>query len=229
MKIVEVNSFFMGQLEDRSLPEKDRNKLMSLANEEFADELEEMIDEALPLADPLVLFGVCPVAADSEQVSVNGVIIPSQLAFDKLSGKNRCFPYICTCGPALEAWSQQYAGDLLAEYWADEIKKYFLMRIRVELTNFVKEHYKTGGHLASLNPGSIAAWPISGQTELFAILGGRDFVQQQIGVIYTDSFLMLPSKSVSGIAFESETFYENCQYCPIENCPSRRAKRLTNT
>ena len=228
MKIVSVDSFFVGRLEDRTLPEKDWAKLLSLANEEFADELEEMIDAALPLADPLVLFGVCPVTADSQQVRVNGVVIPSQLAFDKLSGKNRCFPYICTCGPALEEWSKQYAGDLLAEYWADEIKKYFLMRIRVEFNALVKAHYKTGGHLASLNPGSIAAWPISGQKELFATLGGREFIERQIGVIYTPSFLMLPSKSVSGIAFESEAFYENCQYCPIENCPGRRAKRIAN-
>ena len=229
MKIVECGSFFVGHLTDSSLPEKDRQKLLNLANEELADELSDMIDEALPVADPVVLFGVCPVYADHPQVQVNGIPIPSDLAFEKLKDTNRCFPYICTCGSALEDWSRQYAGDLLAEYWADEIKKYFLMRIRMELTTWLKEQYKTSGHLASLNPGSIAAWPISGQAELFAILGGREFVEEQIGVIYTDSFLMLPSKSVSGIAFESETFYENCQQCPIENCPNRRAKRLTNT
>ena len=229
MKIVERGPFFVGHLTDNSLPEKDRQKLLSLANEEFADELADMIDEALPIADPVVFFGVCPVTADEAQVQVNRIPIPSDLAFDKLKDQNRCFPYICTCGSALEDWSKQYAGDLLAEYWADEIKKYYLMRIRMELTALLKEQYKTSGHLASLNPGSIAAWPISGQAELFAILGGREFVEEQIGVIYTDSFLVLPSKSVSGIAFESETVYENCQHCPIENCPNRRAKRLINT
>ena len=229
MKLTEVNSFFVGHLEDRTVPEKDRIKLMSLANDEFAEELADMLDEAFPLADPVVLFGVCPVSSDTQQVSVNGVVIPSDLAFEKLKDKNRCFPYICTCGTALEQWSKQYAGDLLAEYWADEIKKYFLMRIRMEWIAWLKNEYKTGTHLPSLNPGSISAWPINGQAELFAILGGRDFVETQIGVIYTPSFLMLPSKSVSGIAFESETFYENCQYCPIENCPGRRAKRLPNT
>ena len=229
MKIVESGAFFVGHLEDRTIPEKDRAKLMSLANEEFADELADMLEEALPIADPVVLFGVSPVSADGEQVSVNGVVIPSALAYEKLNGKNRCFPYICTCGTALEEWSKQYAGDLLAEYWADEIKKYFLIRIRMEFMAWLKAEFKITGHLPSLNPGSIAAWPISGQAELFAVLGGREFVETQVGVIYTPSFLMLPSKSVSGIAFESETFYENCQYCPIENCPGRRAKRLVNT
>lgn len=229
MKIVDAGAFFVGHLEDRSIPERDRSKLMSLANEEFADELADMIDESLPLADPVVLFGVSPVDTNNGQVLVNGITVPSDLAFEKLSNKKRCFPYICTCGGALEDWSKQYAGDLLAEYWADEIKKYFLVRIRVEFMSWIKDQFKITGHLPSLNPGSIAAWPISGQAELFAVLGGRDFVQEQVGVIYTPSFLMLPSKSVSGIAFESETFYENCQYCPIENCPGRRAKRLNNT
>ena len=229
MIITELDQFFVGHLSDRTLSEKDRQKLLGLANEEFADELSDMIEEALPIADPIVLFGVCPVHADHAQVRVNGIAIPSDLAFDKLYGKNRCFPHICSCGTALEQWSQQYAGDLLAEYWADEIKKYFLMRIRMELTAWLKEEYQTSGHLASLNPGSVAAWPISGQAELFEILGGRKFVEEQIGVIYTPSFLMLPSKSISGIAFESETFYENCQHCPIENCSNRRAKRLLNS
>ena len=229
MKIIESGGFYVGHLENPAVPEKDRAKLMGLTNEEFADELAEMLDEALPIADPVVLFGISPVTANEEQVMVNGVHIPSDLAFEKLKDRNRCFPYICTCGTALEEWSKQYAGDLLAEYWADEIKKYFLIRIRMEFTAWLKDQFKITGHLPSLNPGSIAAWPISGQAELFAALGGREFVEQQIGVIYTPSFLMLPSKSVSGIAFESEAFFENCQYCPIDNCPGRRAKRLTNT
>jgi hypothetical protein len=35
---------------------------------------------------------------------------------------------------------------------------------------------------------------------------------------------MLPTKSVSGIFFPTETSYENCQLCPRENCPNRRAE-----
>ena len=229
MKIVETGAYYVGHLEDRSVPENDRAKLMGLANEEFEDELADMLEEALSIADPVVLFDISPVSTKDDKVLVNGVHIPSDLVFEKLKDKNRCFPYICTCCSALEEWSKQYAGDLLAEYWADEIKKYFLMRIRMEFIAWLKAQFKITGHLPSLNPGSIVAWPISGQAELFAVLGGRDNVQEQIGVIYTPSFLMLPSKSVSGIAFESETFYENCQYCPIENCPGRRAKQITNT
>ena len=90
----------------------------------------------------------------------------------------------------------------------------------------LQERYHTSGHLSALNPGSLAAWPISGQAELFAILGGKEFVQETIGVTYSDTFLMFPSKTISGILFESEVFYKNCQHCPLTNCPGRRAKQI---
>ena len=78
MIIIESGGFYVGHLEDPAVPEKDRAKLMGLTNEEFADELAEMLDEALPIADPVVLFGISPVTANEEQVMVNGVAIQDQ-------------------------------------------------------------------------------------------------------------------------------------------------------
>jgi hypothetical protein len=140
--------------------------------------------------------------------------------------KRRAFPYIATCGPKLEKWSEGYQQDYLLGFWADEIKKKFLNRIAIAFRAHLKEHYRTAGHLAALNPGSLKEWPISGQAALFDMLGGREAVQEAIGVTYSDSFLMFPTKTISGVAFESEAFFENCQYCPLEKCPNRRAKRL---
>ena len=227
MKIAAVGNFWTGRLEDTALSAQSREKLMAMTNDEFADELADMLEEAQTVADPVVLFGVCGTkTAEDGMVTVNGVTIRSSLAAEKLGGRGRCFPYIASCGKALEEWSKQYADDLLAEYWADEIKKYYLGLVRSAYYTYLKDKYHLGGHLTSLNPGSLKAWPLSGQAELFDVLGGREFVEEQTGVVYTESFLMLPSKSSSGIAFESEVFYENCQFCPLENCPGRRAKRV---
>ena len=225
MNITQKGHFLVAALEGDTLSEKDRAALLKFANEDedLEEELTALMDAADKIACPVALFGVCPV---EENATVNGISIPSALAVEKLEGKNRCFPYIATCGPELEAWSEQYKGDYLAEFWADEVKKKFLFHISQALAKHIQEQYHTAGHLAALNPGSLASWPVSGQQELFAILGGRDFVQETIGVIYTDSFLMLPSKTLSGISFESETFYENCQHCPLDRCPNRRAKRV---
>ena len=46
---------------------------------------------------------------------------------------------------------------------------------------------------------------------------------KEIGVELTDSFLMLPVKSVSGLMFESEEHYTNCTLCPRAKCPGRRS------
>ena len=228
MKITSVGSFLLGTLEEVNYPEKDYERLAAMAPEDYTEELEEMLEEARCAAQPVVLFGVCTTGKQDEQVVyVNDVPVHSALAAEKLGGRNRCFPYIGTCGKSLEDWSGKYKGDPLAEYWADEIKKYFLGRVLVEFRTHLKECYHLGGHLTALNPGSINSWPISGQEDLFAVLGGREFVEEQIGVIYTDSYLMLPSKSVSGISFESEVFYENCQYCPLDKCLNRRAARIS--
>lgn len=225
MKMTEIGGFFVGRLDDTALNESDKKALLKLANEDLEEEMLDLLDEAAAIADPLVLFGVVSIGESSEtDVNVNGVTIRSALASEKLRGKHRCFPNIVTCGPALEKWSEQYSGDFLYEFWADEIKKRYLSKAMLAFRDYLKEQYHMAGHLASLNPGSLAAWPISGQQELFEILGGRDFVNETIGVTYNESYLMLPSKTGSGIVFESEVFYENCQHCPMKECPNRRAK-----
>lgn len=229
MKITTSGGFLIGRLCDKSLSDRDRSALLALANEETADELLCLMAEAEALADPKVIFGVCAVkACDSATIQINGTAVDSPLVWEKLKDKKRCFPYVATCGVELEAWSERYRDDLLTEFWADEIKKLYLQRIGVRLFGYLRERYRSAEHLPALNPGSLKDWPLGGQRELFEILGGRELVENQIGVVYTESFLMLPSKSISGIAFESDAFYENCQYCPLTNCPNRRAAAVCN-
>ena len=224
MKIKEVGGFYVGTLDDAALTQQDKEALLKFANEDTEEEMLDLLAEAEAIAEPLALFGVCAAEeATNDAVCVNGVTIPSALAAEKLGGKYRCFPNIITCGPALEKWSEQYSGDFLYEFWADEIKKRYLGKVMLAFRDHLKAQYHIAGHMASLNPGSLAAWPISGQQELFAILGGRDFVSETIGVTYNESFLMIPSKTGSGIVFESEVAYENCQHCPMKECPNRRA------
>jgi hypothetical protein len=76
-----------------------------------------------------------------------------------------------------------------------------------------------------MSPGSGDAdtWPIQQQADLFALLGGIDEVRKQSGVELTDSFLMIPNKTVSGIQFPTETDFRSCQVCHREGCPSRSA------
>ncbi len=76
-----------------------------------------------------------------------------------------------------------------------------------------------------MNPGSANydVWPIAQQRPLFALFGGAT---DDIGVRLTESHLMVPDKSVSGVMFTSSSGYVNCHACDRENCPNRRAPFL---
>jgi hypothetical protein len=71
-----------------------------------------------------------------------------------------------------------------------------------------------------MSPGSLEDWPITEQPKLFSLFGNTERV---IGVRLTDSLLMVPRKSISGILFPSEENFISCRLCPREVCPSRKA------
>ena len=70
-----------------------------------------------------------------------------------------------------------------------------------------------------MGPGQLD-WPIEQQRELFSLLG---HVKDSIGVALTESSMMVPRKSISGIIFPTEETFVTCQLCQRNKCPSRKA------
>ena len=197
-----------------------RQLRMENAEKEDLSRLSEMVDEAQRAANPKALYAVAPIESRSETtVTINGVTINCPLMAKNLKNTNRVFPYVVTCGLEAEAWSKT-AGDFMEEYWADGIKLLLLSKAMLALKKQVKQAYAPESRLSAMNPGSIKQWPLAQQRVLFQIL---ETVTDDIGVTLTDSCLMLPSKSGSGIFFAGSEQYENCSLCPILNCPNRRA------
>ena len=182
----------------------------------------EMAHGLCEAACPKALYGVAPVTGQGEDwVELDGrVRFASKLVRENLEGIHKIIPYVCTCGLEAQAWSEQFQ-DPLEEFWAEELKIKVLGRISGLLHRKIKDTYFPSGKMASMNPGSLKQWPLTAQGELFSLLGT---VTEQLGVTLTDSFLMLPHKSNSGFFFANDTGYENCQLCPLLDCPNRRAK-----
>ena len=65
MKIAAAGNFWVGRLEDAALTDEGRAKLEAMTNDEFADELADMLEEAQQIAVPVVLFGICQAEAAS--------------------------------------------------------------------------------------------------------------------------------------------------------------------
>ncbi len=179
-----------------------------------------MIEEAEAIACPKAKCRLVEITGRGEGwVEAGGTRLTSPLVARNLADTRRIVAYVATCGTELEEWSTQFA-DPLAQYWADQIKLFFLGQIRSYMTAQIRARYFPAGHMSSMNPGSLKEWPLPEQAALFRLVGE---VTRDTGVRLTDSFLMLPSKSGSGFFFASGQAYENCQYCPLLDCPGRRA------
>ena len=127
-------------------------------------------------------------------------------------------------GAEAGAWAAQYRSDPRLQFWAEELLLVFLRQASAGLHEVLKKEVFGSRDYASLNPGSLKEWPVTGQRPLFALLGaGEDGVVPGLGVRLTRECLMLPAKSVSGLAFLSEAGFVNCAYCPRVSCPNRRA------
>jgi len=183
------------------------------------ESLDELIALAQGLIRPRAVYKVAYTGAKGERtVEVAGVMFESSILRKNLEAANKVFPYIITVGPELErAASAQ--GDLLKQYYLEELANIALESAAGRLGGQLETRYGVSG-LANMSPGSLEDWPITEQTKLFSIFGDPE---RSIGVRLTDSMLMLPRKSISGILFPSEEGFVACQLCERERCPGRKA------
>jgi hypothetical protein len=182
--------------------------------------LQDLVAIAQVLVEPKVLYKVCYIEEKLvEGVIIEGLHLRSMVLRKNLDKIERVFPFVITIGSKyserLEACS-----DLLEKFYLDTIGNVALNQVRIELKNHLKAEFAVE-KTAFMAPGSLPDWPIDEQKPLFKILGD---VESAVGVKLTESLLMLPAKSVSGIYFPTETTFFSCQLCPRERCDSRKAR-----
>jgi len=186
-----------------------------------AQEFEQLIHLAGQEGKPKALFTEVYVETrGNDGISLNGITFTSAMLRNNLSNVDRVFPFIATCGRELDQ-VYEYDGDILKQFWWDAIKASLLMSASQHLLRILEYRYQLK-KIATMNPGSgdQNVWPIEQQRQLFSLLGD---VREQIGVELTDSYLMVPNKTVSGIHFPTERDFRTCQVCHREQCPNRSA------
>jgi hypothetical protein len=182
------------------------------------DELEGLAAEARSIAKPKVLYKLAFVDSEEDSaVVVAGVTFKSRILRLNLDSLHRVFPYAATCGTELDAWARSRQG-ILQEYLADMIAEQALEAATDALEGHIQRRFQPGT-LSVMHPGSLSDWPIVEQRPLFELLGDT---KNTIGVELNDSFMMIPTKSVSGIRFASERSFNSCQLCPRQDCRGRQ-------
>jgi len=188
---------------------------------EDAEDIQELVEAASPVIKPRAIYEVSYVQyKDYDTVDIGGVVFTSRILRVNLDKVERVFPYIATCGRELDEIVLP-SDDFMRRFWLDTIKDVALAASAKYLSSYLKRKYALG-QTSSMSPGagSQDLWPIEQQKQLFSIFGN---VEDLIGVKLTDSFLMIPNKSVSGIYFPAEIRFESCRLCPRKVCPGRRA------
>jgi len=180
-----------------------------------------LVGEARRLARPKAMYKECYVDARGDDTTViGGVSFTSRALQKNLQKAERVFAYVATCGNELDQVPVA-DGDYLKQFWLDAIKMTALAESLRHLNERMDRRHGLG-KMSVMQPGSgdVTVWPIEQQRQLFSLLGD---VHGLIGVELTDSFLMVPNKSVSGIRFPTEVDFRSCQLCRREKCPGRSA------
>ena len=175
--------------------------------------------EAEGIARPKAVFReVLIVDRGQSFITLDSIKINSQILRVNSQGLDRVFAYVASCGMELFNWAQGHF-DMLDRYLADSIMERALNSALKGLEDYLRDNFNAD-RLSYINPGSLEDWPIEGQADLFGLLGD---VEGAIGVRLTESYLMLPFKSSSGILFSAEKDYSSCMLCDRPTCPNRRA------
>lgn len=181
--------------------------------------VEELVEMVRPVAKPKAVYEIAYVDSKGEDwVDIGGVRFASRVLRVNLDKVERVFFYVATCGRELDEVAVP-SDDFMMPYYLDTIKAMALGAASGYLNSYLKEKYALG-QMSQMAPGRLQDWPITQQKELFSIFGN---VEDLIGVKLSDSFLMVPVKSVSGMYFPTEIRFESCQLCPREVCRGRRA------
>ncbi|MDR0288392.1 MAG: hypothetical protein LBI03_11900 [Clostridiales bacterium] len=197
----------------------DRLRIQELEDIELVTEL---FRKACDIANPKALYREAYVEEiEGCKVRISGKDFESAVMAANLKNIHRVFAYVCTCGTEIDNWSH-LEKDHIVSLWLDMIKQMFVYDANL----FLFKHLKTVfgfKNLSAMNPGSgnLGNWPITQQRELFSLIGD---VKSEIGVTLTDTFLMLPVKSTSGLYFSSEKEFVNCALCGRKNCVGRKAE-----
>lgn len=200
-------------LSDESLYEKLRIRKGS----EHTGHINELLKEALLVALPKAVCRQVMIEQRGDHYLIaSGVSLNSSILTSHTVNTDCVFPYLATCGRELEKWAASHS-DLFDRYIAGLIMEEACWAAKEYIEKFIDQQNRLT-NASTINPGSLDDWPIQEQEKLFSLLqhGSR-----QIGVMLTESYLMTPIKSVSGVRFSSVMTHQNCNVCPRINCDHR--------
>ena len=134
-----------------------------------------------------------------------------------LSRAKEIIVMLCTIGSNLDSHvSRLFADDPMVALALDGVGSAAVESLAIQACNYFEQQAKINGFKTTmpLNPGMVG-WPVEvGQPQIFSLLDC-----EEIGVTLTDSWMMVPNKSLSlvlGIGTEVSGVGSSCEYCSLK-------------
>lgn len=217
------------------LPVSEANIIQSLgipagqADDYVTENIRKYIQICFELSAPCAGYVVCSEPCfdrDQAHLNLSGETFHlGRIVTAALEKSARIALFIGTCGKEVENYSRQLmkAGQTLEGYIVDLIGSEIAENIAEYIHNEVeKDMAGVGLKITNRYSPGYCKWPVSDQQQLFRLLG-----ENNCDVILTDSSLMLPVKSVSGIigiGQEVENAGYSCSICDADFCLYRDKK-----
>ncbi len=190
--------------------------------------LEQYTEECLRVSSPAGAFAFVEAIKSSskEKISIRGISFDSGKSIHKMLRHSAFYSlFIVTAGPGPENLARTLLseGNYLEGYIADLVASALVD----SAADQVQEHVRQLAHTRGLkitnrySPG-YCSWNVEEQQKLFTL-----FPEGSCGISLSESSLMSPVKSISGIiGMGTDVEYRDytCEICPMQNCQFRKVR-----
>ncbi|MFB0503745.1 MAG: vitamin B12 dependent-methionine synthase activation domain-containing protein [Candidatus Bathyarchaeia archaeon] len=176
-------------------------------------EIAALIERCSRLIEPKAVYRPVEVMnIENDEVRLKtGDTLESIVLADTLECGQTIVPRVVTIGPRLEKEASKEGRNSVLQGWIlERMGDYALGKAAAHVRSLAEK--SLGRAVSSFSPGSGTGrlFSIEQQDTLFQILDP----QRNIGVHLTESYLMVPRKSSSGVFAATRHEYVACQYCP---------------
>jgi len=196
---------------------------MQQPEEQVVELTESLLEEIRNIATPAFAFKLYSGSVDDETVYLDdGARLQTGAILSSLMQGSECFAlFTATAGNSFQRYQDELKNenDMLKSYVADTIGSCIAEGAGDYMESILEKEITGLRHTKRFSPG-YCGWHLSGQKEIFRLLGGNP-----CDITLSDVCLMKPIKSISGIIGIGSNVKENvygCRYCELETCYKRK-------
>jgi hypothetical protein len=194
---------------------------------EMIDEIISIVPEYCDIEGGFRIFEGLSLDKDAYSLTIQGISLNiEKIIFHQIKNADKVALFVCTAGPKIGEWSRKLMaeGDLMKGYIVDVVGSTIVEEAMDRIQKALAESMKQNEDKISnrYSPG-YCHWNVSEQHKLFSLLP-----HQFCNVSLTDTALMYPIKTVSGIIGIGKNIRYNsytCHICDSQNCLYRNRKK----